>query len=51
MRLIGESHTARRNISLEKNPSGIETKWHNPDSGNYGSVAVTKNAGSRATIA
>jgi surface antigen len=24
--------------SLEKNPSGTETKWHNPDSGNYGSV-------------
>jgi surface antigen len=24
--------------SLEKNPSGTETKWHNPDSGNKGSV-------------
>ena len=24
--------------SLEKNPSGTEAKWHNPDSGNNGSV-------------
>ena len=32
-----EAYHATQN-SLEKNPSGTETKWHNPDSGNRGSV-------------
>ncbi len=32
-----EAHSATQ-YSLDKNPSGTEAKWNNPDSGNYGSV-------------
>jgi len=26
------------NQSLERNPSGVRSTWHNPDSGNYGTI-------------